>query len=146
MLGGLAAGYGACGFTGARFLYPANGRKTRWQFVARVKDFPVGESRSFKAPSGEKIAVARHGETEASEAFVALSSTCPHLGCQVHWETQNARFFCPCHNGAFAPDGAPISGPPKEANQRLAEYPLDLRGGMLFIELPTEFLPAPEKA
>ena len=70
-----------------------------------------------------------------AEAFAALSSVCPHLGCQVHWQPQNDRFFCPCHNGVFAPDGTGIGGPPGDAGQSLPRYPLKLENGLLFIEV-----------
>lgn len=141
MVGGLAAGYGGCAAMGARFLFPAASRERRWQFLARVPDVPVGGSIVYRAPSGEPIAVARRAETGSAEDFVALSSTCPHLGCQVHWQTAEKRFFCPCHNGAFDPEGRAIAGPPYEAGQSLARYPLEVREGVLFIEVPMESMP-----
>jgi Rieske Fe-S protein len=70
--------------------------------------------------------------------FVALSSICPHLGCRVHWESHNERFFCPCHNGAFDSSGKAIAGPPKTANQTLPEYPLKVVDGSLYIEMSIE--------
>ncbi|REJ93270.1 MAG: ubiquinol-cytochrome c reductase iron-sulfur subunit, partial [Planctomycetota bacterium] len=72
--------------------------------------------------------------------FVALSSICPHLGCQVHWESQNDRFFCPCHNGAFDAAGQPLSGPPKDDNQPLPQFPLKVENNLLFIQAGTERL------
>jgi quinol---cytochrome c reductase iron-sulfur subunit, bacillus type len=42
----------------------------------------------------------------------ALSATCTHLGCQVHWDTQAARFRCPCHGGVYDASGRVVSGPP----------------------------------
>jgi len=65
---------------------------------------------------------------------------CPHLGCQVHWEPQNDRFFCPCHNGVFSPDGVATAGPPAEAGQSLLEYPLKVEGNLLFIEVAQSVL------
>jgi menaquinol-cytochrome c reductase iron-sulfur subunit len=40
-----------------------------------------------------------------------LSSICPHLGCEVDWDGGARRFFCPCHDSAFAADGRVLSGP-----------------------------------
>jgi len=40
-----------------------------------------------------------------------LSPVCPHLGCQVEWEGDNKRFYCPCHGSVFAENGSVISGP-----------------------------------
>ena len=68
--------------------------------------------------------------------FIALSSTCPHLGCQVHWEAAHDRFFCPCHNGVFDPSGRGLSGPPGEAGLSLPSYNLRVDNGLLFIEVP----------
>lgn len=140
MTAGLVAGYGACGAMGARYLFPSRDRARAWLFVARVDELAPGESLPYRAPSGERIAIARQGSGGKAEDFVALSSTCPHLGCQVHWEAQNERFFCPCHNGAFDPAGEPTEGPPKEAGQSLPRFPLEVRDGLLYIEVPVQSL------
>ena len=141
MAGGLVTGYGACGATGVRYLFPSKARLRRWQYVARASDVRPGASLSYVAPSGERIALARHGGSGTVDDFVALSSTCPHLGCQVHWEAGNNRFFCPCHNGVFDSSGVATAGPPAEAGQSLPRYPLKIEGGLLFIEVPVESLP-----
>ena len=137
MAGGLAAGYGACGAVGARYLFPAQEGDPLLLYVTRAADLAVGHSVTYRTPAGARVAIARQGDTGTVDDFIALSSTCPHLGCQVHWESQNDRFFCPCHNGAFDPSGAPIEGPPKEADQWLLRYTLRLQGGLLFIEVPS---------
>ena len=90
--------------------------------------------------------MARRAEQGTAEDFVALSSTCPHLGCQVHWQPGEKRFFCPCHNGTFDPEGRALSGPPFEAGQSLGRYPLKIEDGVLFIEVPMEALPGPGAA
>ena len=140
MASGLVTGYGACGAIGATFLFPAHDRVRKWLFVARVDELRPGESARYTSPTGERIAVARQGTTGAVSDFVALSSTCPHLGCQVHWEAQNARFFCPCHNGAFDAGGAAIAGPPAEAGQSLPRFALRVDEGLLYVEVPVETL------
>ena len=56
----------------------------------------------------------------------------------MKWEEHNQRFFCPCHNGVFTPEGIAIAGPPGEAGQRLAQYPLKVERGMLFVQVPVE--------
>jgi len=142
MTGGLVAGYGACGAIGARYMFPDGGEATAWLFLGAIKDFSAGESIDYRAPNGQRIAVARQGTSGAVEDFVALSSTCPHLGCQVHWEGANNRFFCPCHNGAFDADGTGISGPPGDAGQSLPRFPLRIANGLLFIQVPTEGIAA----
>lgn len=140
MAAGLAAGYGTFGAMAGRFLYPAKPADKAWMFVADVAGFAHGASLSYTAPDGATVAIARQGTSGGVEDFVALSSTCPHLGCKVHWEGQNNRFFCPCHNGVFDPKGRAVSGPPAEAGQSLGRYPLKIEKGLLYIEVPTERL------
>jgi len=136
MAGGLLAGYGSLAGMAARFLYPARKRVKGWLYVAQVARMKKGDQVSYKAPDGADIAVARQASVGTVDDFIALSSTCPHLGCKVHWEGHNERFFCPCHNGAFNPSGVATSGPPAEAKQSLSRYPLKIENGLLYIEVP----------
>lgn len=138
MAGGLVAGYGAFGAMAARFLFPARPALRGWVYVSDVRSFPVGASMVFRTPEGAPVAVARRGNTGTVDDFLALSSTCPHLGCQVHWEPHHNRFFCPCHNGVFDPSGRAVAGPPAEAGQSLLRYPLKIEGGLLYIEVALE--------
>jgi len=138
MLAGLAAGYGALGRIAARYLYPAQEAPQQWLFVTDLASLPPGASLRYLAPTGEPVAITRQGDAGVAGDFVALSSTCPHLGCQVHWQAAEGQFFCPCHNGVFDPSGKAISGPPADAGQRLAAYPLKVEGGLLYIQVPVE--------
>jgi hypothetical protein len=54
----------------------------------------------------------------------------------VHWEAQNERFFCPCHNGTFDAWGVGTGGPPGDAGQSLPRYELKVDGGLLYIAVP----------
>lgn len=136
MAGGLAAAYGTFGVMLGEFVYPAAQQNRGWLFVCTIDRLAPGESLDFTTPAGAKIVVARRGTGAAAEDYLALSSVCPHLGCQVHWESQDQRFFCPCHNGAFDREGQPLSGPPKAANQLLTRFPLKVEGGLLYLEAP----------
>lgn len=140
MAGGVLASYGTLGVMACRYLYPSKPQKQAWLFVAEIARIRQGENISYRSPAGQPITITRRGESDRPEDFLALSSTCPHLGCQVHWESQNDRFFCPCHNGVFTPEGRAIAGPPAEAGQSLAHYPLKVDNGLLFIEIPVETL------
>lgn len=137
---GLALGYGLFGWLIGRFLYPSRGANRSWQFLADLPSFGVGESMIYEAPAGQEIVVTRLVENGDPEDFIALSSICPHLGCQVHWQGNRDRFFCPCHNGAFSSTGEPLSGPPKDSGQSLPRYPLKIENGLLFIDVPTDSL------
>ena len=136
MLAGLAGGYGALALIAGRFLYPARPRETGWMFVSDVSGMKPGDSLLYEAPTGEPINVTRQGSAGTADDFIALSSTCPHLGCYVHWEAHNNRYFCPCHNGVFDPSGKGIAGPPGEAGQSLSRFNLKIDSGLLFIEVP----------
>ena len=136
MAAGLVGGYGGLGAIAVRYLYPARPDELSWQFVAEVDKIEVGESLLYEGPSGETINIARQRRDGGPEDFVALSSTCPLLGCQVRWEDQNNRFFCPCHNGIFDPTGRGIGGPPGDAGQSLGRYELKVESGVLHIAVP----------
>lgn len=138
MAGGLAAGYGTFFALAGRFLYPAAEQPKGWQFVARTGELRMGDAVNFITPAGARVVVARQRVGDAPEDFIALSSVCPHLGCAVHWEPHNARFFCPCHNGVFDPQGKAVSGPPADGGQDLPRFPLRIESGMLFMETPLE--------
>ncbi len=136
MAAGLLGGYGGFAAVAGRYLYPSRTDEVVWQFVAEVDGIGVGDSIRYRGPSGETINIARRSRDGGAGDFIALSSTCPHLGCQVRWEAQNNRFFCPCHNGVFDPSGKAIAGPPGEAGQSLPRYELKVEGGLLHIAVP----------
>ncbi|MCG8450078.1 MAG: Rieske (2Fe-2S) protein [Pirellulales bacterium] len=138
MAGGLAGGYGLLAAHAGRFLYPSKGDQTAWQFVATIDQLKKGSSLPFQTPAGAMVVVARQSEGDTAEDFVALSSICPHLGCVVHWESHNDRFFCPCHNGAFDASGKATEGPPATANQVLEQFPLKVENGLLYILVATD--------
>ncbi len=140
MVGGLAAGYGAFAWICGRFLYPARATQKAWLLVAPAGELPVGQSLRYRTPAGATINVVRRGGGQTADDFMALSSVCPHLGCQVHWEPHNNRYFCPCHNGTFDPDGNGTGGPPGDAGQSLPRYPLKVERGLLYIEVPAAVL------
>jgi len=140
MAGGLVASYGMLAAMAGQFLYPSQRRKLAWVFVTEADRLKAGEALRYQIPNGQTVTIARRATGSGEESFLALSSICPHLGCQVHWEGPNNRFVCPCHNGIFDPDGKAVAGPPAEAGQALSNYPLRVENGLLFIEVPLERL------
>lgn len=141
MIAALVAGYGRFAGMAIEFLYPSRPAAEEWMFVASVSGFAMGDTLSYSAPRGDKVSITRQAESGKVEDFIALSSTCPHLGCQVHWEPHNDRYFCPCHNGVFDPSGKGIGGPPGDAGQSLPRFPLKIEEGLLYIRVPMERLP-----
>lgn len=138
MAGGLVAGYGGLIAMALRYLYPTRQNQLGWRFVTTVRDLAIGESIDFTAPSGATVVVARKGKQPKAASFIALSNVCPHLGCHVHWEDQNKRFFCPCHNGTFDATGKATGGPPAMAKQHLRDFAVKVVNGLLFVEVPLE--------
>jgi Rieske Fe-S protein len=45
-----------------------------------------------------------------SGSIVALSATCPHLGCGIGADAKGG-FVCPCHDSRFGADGGYVKGP-----------------------------------
>ena len=144
MAAGLAGGYGGFALIAGRFLYPSGDNDRQWQFVSEESTLAVGDSILYRTPTGETVSITRKERNGDERDFIALSSTCPHLGCQVHWEGQNDRYFCPCHNGAFDANGVGIEGPPGDAGQSLPQYPLRVDNGLLMIEVKVDRMAAAE--
>ncbi len=139
---GLVVSYGTFVAWAGRFLFP-NGSPLALFFVSEAEGIAPGGSFFFQSPGGLDVVITRSAKSAdkkelTSEDFLALSSVCPHLGCRVHWEPHNDRFFCPCHNGVFNPQGKAIAGPPADANQELPKYPLLVDAGLLYIQMPAE--------
>ena len=129
MWSSVAVGYGIGAFQFLRYLVPLGQKATyRELFVGPVDQLEVGQSRTVRAPNGDSYVMAR-----TPEGFRVLSDVCPHLGCRVHWEPANDRFFCPCHAGVFDPAGKAIAGPPAEASQDLDRLETIVRGNSVFV-------------
>jgi Rieske Fe-S protein len=130
---GLLASYGTLAVQGVLFLLPKRLKgKTRLIFAGSASSYPVGGVQTVPDLEGNQILIKR---TETG--FKAYSSTCPHLGCHVHWESDKERFFCPCHNGVFNADGKAVAGPPADAGQSLSQVPLkvDEQSGVVYLEV-----------
>lgn len=112
-----------------RYLYPAKRpRRERSVYVARIEEIPDGGTRVVADLRGTNIQVVRQGER-----VLALSMVCPHLGCQVHWDGDQQRFGCPCHEAAFDTEGRVLFGPPP---RDLDRYDVELRAGCIYLKLP----------
>jgi menaquinol-cytochrome c reductase iron-sulfur subunit len=55
-----------------------------------------------------------------------LHTCCPHAGCAVSLASDNSKFLCPCHNSAFALDGAMIQ--PTPSPRPLDQLKVEIKG------------------
>lgn len=49
----------------------------------------------------------------------AFDPHCTHLGCPYDWDPGRRVFACPCHGGAFDPEGRVLAGPPPRPLDRM---------------------------
>lgn len=84
--------------------------------AANIDDVPPGAGAILRR-GFEKIAVYR----DDTGAVHALSATCPHLACIVHWNSVQKTWDCPCHGSRFDCFGQVVSGP---ANRELKQVTL----------------------
>jgi len=61
---------------------------------------------------------------------VAFGPRCTHLGCAHHWDDNQAKFVCPCHNSLFSRNGAVLAGP---APRPLDRYAVKIEGNKLLL-------------
>ena len=130
---GVLASFGLFAAEWFFFIFPRQQRRlTRKIYAGKLSQYQPGQIQTFFDLEGKLVLVKRDGDT-----LRAFDSTCPHLGCQVHWEGAENRFFCPCHNGVFNPDGVAVSGPPADAGQNLFEVPVhvDRQSGIVYLEV-----------
>jgi Rieske Fe-S protein len=106
-------------------------KATAPKFVARVEEVQVGGYKLFAYPTEHHPAIlVRLSESE----FAAYSQACTHLMCPVHYQHEQRKFYCPCHEGFFsAEDGRVLAGPPPRA---LPRYPVERRGDEIWVTPP----------
>jgi cytochrome b6-f complex iron-sulfur subunit/menaquinol-cytochrome c reductase iron-sulfur subunit len=115
---GCAVAAPAAVFLAAPIKAAQGGGKEQWVRTVRLDSLTEGEPKKVSIVADQRDAwtlsrdvelgavwLVRHGDT-----VVALSAVCPHLGCAISWAADGG-FACPCHDSAFAPDGARLSGP-----------------------------------
>jgi cytochrome b6-f complex iron-sulfur subunit len=109
-----------------RFLFPSDrGKTTRKLYAGDVGQIPAGKSFSFTDLKGQRLNIVNTGDE-----FIALSTQCTHLGCQVFWKEREKLFFCPCHDGFFDARGNVVKGPPPAP---LTTYKVEVVGQSIYI-------------
>jgi cytochrome b6-f complex iron-sulfur subunit len=64
------------------------------------------------------------------EGFWAVTTVCPHLGCQPAFLQEQSVFVCPCHGSRFDCEGRLLAGPATHSLP-LAALRLDARGALV---------------
>ncbi len=64
--------------------------------------------------------------------YLALSSTCTHLGCSLPWVEKEHKFICPCHGSTFDLRGVVLTAP---ATRALDIHPLRIENGVLKVDI-----------
>lgn len=82
-----------------------------------VASVPAGEGRIVEV-EGDRVAAYRG----LDGALSLVSPLCPHMKCQVHWNSADTTWDCPCHGSRFNTDGSVIEGP---AYEGLTRFDLD---------------------
>ena len=111
---------------GLRFITPYKREVERRIFTIHLDELELNSTRQFKDLRGKDLMLVRTAEKEVR----AISTTCTHLGCSVHWQPDKKQFYCPCHQGVFDTEGNVVSGPPPRP---LDSYRVELEGDNVFI-------------
>ncbi len=61
---------------------------------------------------------------------LVFSASCPHLGCNVIWDTGDGIFRCPCHGAMFNGSGQVIKGP---VSAGLTSIPFEVKDGKIIV-------------
>ncbi len=64
------------------------------------------------------------------QGLICLDPACTHLGCRINYQSEQHRFFCPCHGGVFDDEGNRVSGPPPKPLER---HPVKVENGKILI-------------
>ncbi len=125
----------AGGIAAAAFLLPALGfafgpvfeqYHQPWQVIGNTADFGLDTyvPRTINLVEGigstgkSTVYVRRFNPTVDKEkrdqfnAYIAISTSCMHVGCPVHYVSAAQRFVCPCHGGVYDFVGKVQGGPP----------------------------------
>jgi menaquinol-cytochrome c reductase iron-sulfur subunit len=113
-------------------------RREVWRPVGRLDAFPVGTAHEGLVPADRRAWPRSLGRQavfvwrRSEDAVVVFSRSCTDLGCPLDYDPGSACFFCPCHGGIFARDGARLAGPP---NGPMYRYAHRVRDGVLEVDL-----------
>lgn len=79
------------------------------QSTAELADLKKDESMIIRS-KGMRAGVYK----DESGKLYAVDTTCTHLGCEVHWNSGERTWDCPCHGSRFSYTGEVLEGPAKK--------------------------------
>jgi menaquinol-cytochrome c reductase iron-sulfur subunit len=120
----------------------------RWVKTVRLDALPEGEPRKVSIVADQRDAWTITTNVELGAAWLirhadkvlALSTTCPHLGCSVN--VSGTGFGCPCHTSTFDAAGHRTGGPsPRDMD------PLETRveGGFVLVDFRRYRMSVPDR-
>lgn len=77
-----------------------------------LNDIPLGTGKIVEY-KGKKAGVYKRNDGK----IFAVSSKCPHLGCQLEWNNTEKSWDCPCHGSRFDYRGNLIDNPAQKSNK-----------------------------
>lgn len=128
VVGGLIVAGGGVLHNAVRFIVPALRPLRYIKLRATTIDHLTGQEAVEFNPLGQRVILLRRGDEVR-----AFSGICTHLGCQVKWQADKNRFFCPCHLGIYDENGQVVSGPPPRP---LESFKVDIVGNNVFVHVP----------
>jgi glycine/D-amino acid oxidase-like deaminating enzyme/nitrite reductase/ring-hydroxylating ferredoxin subunit len=78
------------------------------------ENLELGEAKAVEV-DGRKAGVYR----DMDGNFFIVDTTCQHLGCEVHWNSAEKTWDCPCHASRYSYEGTVIEGPALKPLERL---------------------------
>lgn len=121
-------------FTAEAFAVPPS---RRGKVVAgALDDFPVGSVTYVK--EGEFFLV------RLADGALAISRVCTHRNCNVTYQRETYRFYCPCHHNRFTRKGEHIRH--EEEVAPLHTYSLEFIDGKIIVDTDVSVARTPEEA
>ena len=103
------AGAGLAAAAALPLLHSCAGEEVPPGIRVEYQDLPDG-ARLIVMDETVPVEIVRDGEVVRARSLI-----CTHQGCQVLWREDEQRYDCPCHEGVFDAEGAPMMGPPRES-------------------------------
>ena len=93
-----------------------------------VSEFSEGSISSFRSRRFYLI-------RETDGGFLAVSTSCTHLGCAINWDEKEQKFICPCHASQFSKNGNVLNPP---ATRPLDILEVSFQNGNVFVNLDSQ--------